>query len=70
MMSDHCANPVFFNNKKKDWKSRTVSNPHPLRPITSHFRLTPPTPLKMDVICVSHIILLYELNKIVKIWGI
>ena len=34
---------------------RTLANPHPLRPITSHFRLYPSPPLKVDVIYVSPI---------------
>ena len=32
--------------------SRTLANPHPLRPITSHFYLAP-HPLVLDVMCVS-----------------
>ena len=51
MMSGHGANPIFFNNKNnKDWTSRTFAT-HPLRPITSHFCLTTPLPLKVDVMC-------------------
>ena len=43
MMSGYGANPIFFNKRNKDWKSRTLANPHPLRSITttSHFCLTP-----------------------------
>ena len=50
MMSGHGPNPIFFNKKKKDWMSRTHSlSPSTLRPLTSHFYLTPPrTPLKVD----------------------
>ena len=40
MMSDHGANPIFVNKKNKEWTSRTLANPHPLRPITSHFALS------------------------------
>ena len=55
-MSNHGANPIFFNKKNKDWTSRTLANPPPpLRPIASHFCLNPPPPLKVDVICVSPI---------------
>ena len=34
---------IVFNKKKKVWMSKTLANPppHPIRPITSHFRLTP-----------------------------
>ena len=40
MIPGHGANPIFFNNKNKDWTSRTLTNPPtPLRPITSHFCL-------------------------------
>ena len=27
MLSDHGANPIFFNKKHKDWTSRTLANP-------------------------------------------
>ena len=38
MMSDHGANPIFFDKKNKDWTSRTLANlPPTLRPITSYF---------------------------------
>ena len=40
-MPGHGANPTFFLKKKKDWKSRTLAAPYPLRPITSHFCLNP-----------------------------
>ena len=53
MMSGHGANPIFFIKNNKDWTSRTLDNPHPLRPIISHFCLTFPHPLKVDAICVS-----------------
>ena len=36
-MSGQGANPIFFN-KKENWTSRTLTKPHPLGPITSHFR--------------------------------
>ena len=29
MMSGHGANPIFFNKKNKDWKSRTLATPLP-----------------------------------------
>ena len=29
MMSDHGANPIFFNKKNKDWASRTLAIPRP-----------------------------------------
>ena len=55
VMSGHGANSIFFNKKNKNWTSRTLATPHlPLRPITSHFCLTPPPiPIKVDVICLS-----------------
>ena len=27
-LSDHVANPIFFNKKNKDWMSRTLATPH------------------------------------------
>ena len=30
----------YLIKRNKDWTSRTLANPHPLRPITSHFCLT------------------------------
>ena len=51
MMSRHSTNPIFFNIKNKDWTYRTLPTPTLLRPITSHFALTPlPSSLKVDVI--------------------
>ena len=29
MMSSHGANPILFNEKNKDWTSRTLANPQP-----------------------------------------
>ena len=59
MMPGHGANPIVFNKKNKNWTSRTLVNP--LRPITSHFCLTSSThPLKLDVICVSPLILFHK----------
>ena len=45
MVSDHGANPIFFN-KKRNWTFRALATPPPPppvspRPITSHFCLTP-----------------------------
>ena len=41
----HGGNPIFFNKKNKGWTPRTLTNPPtPLRPITSHFCLTPYPP--------------------------
>ena len=54
MLSGHGANPIFLNEKKKkDWTSRTLTNP-PL-PTSNNILFLPylPTPLKVDVICVS-----------------
>ena len=51
MMSNHGANPIFFNKNDKDWFFRTLATSHPLRLITSHFYLT--SNLKVEVICVS-----------------
>ena len=28
MLSGHGANPIFFNNKNKDWTFRIIANPH------------------------------------------
>ena len=65
MISGHGANPIFFNNKDKDWTSRTLATPNPPKSDNISFLLTsphpPPPPLvKVDVICVSC------LNKILK----
>ena len=46
-MPGHGVNPIFFNEKNKDWTSRTLATllPRaPPTPITSHFRLTPYSP--------------------------
>ena len=56
MMSGHDANPIFFNRKNKDWTFRALSTLTSLRRITSHFCLSPPPFLKVDVICVSPLI--------------
>ena len=54
IMSGHVANPVFFNKKNKDWMSRTLTSPPPLRPITSHFCLTPiPLPESGHHMCIT-----------------
>ena len=51
MISGHGTNPIFFNKNCKDWMSRMLATPHPLRLITSHFYLT--SHFKVEVICVS-----------------
>ena len=58
MMSGHGRNPIFVNKKIKIGRPEHSLTPHPLRPITSHFCLTPPppSPFKVDVICVSPLI--------------
>ena len=43
MMPGHGTTPVFLN-KKKDWTSGTLANPHHLRPITYNVCLNPPDP--------------------------
>ena len=41
-MSGHGSNPLFFNDKKiKIGRPEHLLTPHFLRPITSHFCLTP-----------------------------
>ena len=54
-MSGHGANPVFLLKKAKIGCSKHSLPPSPslLHPITSHFCLTLPLSLKVDVICVS-----------------
>ena len=56
-MFGHGANPIFFNKKVKTGDLKhSLTLDTPLRTITSHFCLTPPTPLhplKVDDICVS-----------------
>ena len=46
MMSGHGENPIFFNKKVKIGHPENSLTPHPLRPITSHFCLTPLPPSK------------------------
>ena len=43
MTSCHGENPIFFNKKIKIGRAEHSLIPHPLRPITSHFCLLPPT---------------------------
>ena len=43
-MSDHGPNPIFFNKIIKIGHPEHSLTPHPLRPITSHFCLSPPPP--------------------------
>ena len=52
MMFGNSANPILFNKNIKIGRPENLLTLHPLRPITSNFCLTP-TPLKVDVICVS-----------------
>ena len=42
-MSDHGANPIFFNKKKKDWTSRTLAIPPPSTSDNISFLPYPPT---------------------------
>ena len=44
MMSGHHANPIFFNKKIKIGRPECSLTPNPLRPITFHFCLNPPSP--------------------------
>ena len=44
MMSGRGGNPIFFNKKIKIGRPEHSLTPHPLRPIRSHFCLTPPPP--------------------------
>ena len=41
MMSGYGANPIFFNKKIKIGRAEHLLSPIPLRPVTSHFYLTP-----------------------------
>ena len=59
MMSGHGANPVFFNEKNKDWTSRTLASFWPptsaniLIPTQTHTHThTHKVLLKVDVMCV------------------
>ena len=54
-MPGHGENPIFFNKKDKDWTLSILANPPTpsLSLITSHFCLTLPISLKVDVIFVS-----------------
>ena len=68
MVSGHGGNPISLITKKI--KIGRPEPPTPLRPITSHFCLTPkpPASLKVDTICVSpqkvHLDLLQSFLKI------
>ena len=58
MMSGHGRNPIFFNKKIKIGRPENLLSPHPpTSDNISFLSYTPPTPppspLKMDVICVS-----------------
>ena len=54
MMSDHGANLIFFNKKKiKIERPEHSLTLHPLRPITSHFYLTPTTPQSGRHMCIT-----------------
>ena len=55
MMSGHGANPIFFNKKMKiGCPEHSVTPLHPLRPITSYFRLTsPPPPQSGRQMCIT-----------------
>ena len=53
MMSGHGANQFSLIKKIKIGHLEHLLTPHPLRPITSHFHLTPPTSLKVDVMCIT-----------------
>ena len=58
MMSGDDANPIFFNKKIKIGRPEHFLPPVHLRPITSHFCLTPhllstSSTSKVDVVCVS-----------------
>ena len=48
MMSGHGHDPIFFNKKIKIGRPEHSLNPQPLRPITSHFCLTPPPPAQSE----------------------
>ena len=47
------AQNQFSLIKKKIGLPELSLTSHPLRPITSHFCLNPPPPLKVEVICIS-----------------
>ena len=57
MMSGHGGNPIFFNKKIKIGCPEHSLTPHP--PTTENISFLPslpsPPPLKVDVICVSHL---------------
>ena len=59
MMFGLGGNPIFFNKKIKIGRPEHPLTPYTPTPITSHFCLTPPLPppLKVDIICVSPLIL-------------
>ena len=51
MMSDHAANPIFFNKKIKIGRSEHSQTPQP--PTSDNILFLPPPSVKVDVICVS-----------------
>ena len=65
-MMSGCGENPFFLVKKKIIRPEHSLTPHPLLPVTSHFCFTPPTPFKVDVICVSpltSITALFSINR-------
>ena len=53
MMSGHGANSIFFNKKIKIGRPKHLLIPHALRPITSHFYLTPLPPQSGRHMCIN-----------------
>ena len=53
MMSGHGENPVFFNKKKVGHPEHSLTLHRPTSNNISFLPHPTPTPLKMDVICVS-----------------
>ena len=65
-MPIHTQTKFSLIKKLKIGRPEHSLTPTPLRPITSHFCLNPPPPLKVDVICVSPLnyLLLYASIRI------
>ena len=56
------VNPIFFNKKNTDWTSRTLANPPPPTPNNTSFLSYAPSPLKVEVTCVSPLNLIFYLS--------
>ena len=71
MMSGHGANSIFCNQKIKIGRPKHLLIPHALRPITSHFYLTPLPPQSGRHMCINpnQYPVRLKSNKFLIIWA-